>query len=420
MSSSEQVELELGQKAFVLGGGIRSDGSDPAHRRRGVYEPLTRRQILFRVAVIITAACSCLAVGVGIGISIGKSGGGSSAGEAEVSGIYADAAREPEDYLSFLVVGDWGRRGEHNQTVVAEAMGRCAELSKPAFVVSVGDNFYEGGLNSLDDPEFKQSFTDVYNHPSLQVPWHAVLGNHDYGDCGYNETRGEKECPNEADVNRSPSFQLHPTLRRRDWRWYAGRNFELRPVADVHMCFVDTNPHVTSYRKYDWFNRPGGLEQQVRSAESDKLKLLSTLQDSDARWKLVFGHHPMRSNGFWRDEVEDVQNALEVTIMQGGAAAYFNGHDHDLQHTNVSRVVDVNCSGVTTQKRRLLHHFTSGAGSKTGRGFGTSETEFEYDGAGFASVRVSHDRIKVQFWGPALKGAEGLLYTVVINPILGC
>ena len=189
-------------------------------------------------------------------------------------------------------------------------------------------------------------------------------------------------------------------------------------MADVHMCFVDTNPHVTSYGKYDWFNRPGGLEQQVRSAESDKLKLMSTLQGSDARWKLVFGHHPMYSNGFWGDEVEDVRNALEATIMQGGAAAYFNGHDHDLQHT-MSNYVDVNCSGVTTQKRRL-HHFTSGAGSKTGRGFGTSETEFEYDGAGFASVRVSHDRIKVQFWGPALKGAEGLLYTVVINPILGC
>ena len=133
-----------------------------------------------------------------------------------------------------------------------------------------------------------------------------------------------------------------------------------------------------------------------------------------------FWTSPDEKQRIWRDEVEDVQNALEVTIMQGGAAAYFNGHDHDLQHTNVSRVVDVNCSGVTTQKRRLLHHFTSGAGSKTGRGFGTSETEFEYDGAGFASVRVSHDRMKVQFWGPALKGAEGLLYTVVINPILGC
>ena len=85
MSSSEQVELELGQKAFVLGGGSQSDGSDPA-RRRGNASPL-RVVILFRVAVIITATCSCLAVGVGIGISIGKSGGGSSAGEAEVSGF---------------------------------------------------------------------------------------------------------------------------------------------------------------------------------------------------------------------------------------------------------------------------------------------------------------------------------------------
>ena len=169
MSSSEQVELELGQKALVLGGGIRSDdGTNPAHKRHGIYEPLTRRQIWFRVAIIVIAACSCLAVGIGIGVSVsvGESGGG--AGAAEVSGVYADAASDPEDYLSFLVVGDWGRRGEHNQTAVAEAMGRCAAVSKPAFVVSVGDNFYEGGLNSLDDPEFKQSFTDVYNHQSLQ------------------------------------------------------------------------------------------------------------------------------------------------------------------------------------------------------------------------------------------------------------
>ena len=424
MSSSEQVELELGQKALVLGGGIRSDdGTNPAHKRHGIYEPLTRRQIWFRVAIIVIAACSCLAVGIGIGVSVsvGESGGG--AGAAEVSGVYADAASDPEDYLSFLVVGDWGRRGEHNQTAVAEAMGRCAAVSKPAFVVSVGDNFYEGGLNSLDDPEFKQSFTDVYNHQSLQVPWHAVLGNHDYGDCGYDEEqehRPRKECPAAADSSRSPSFQLDPSLRRRDWRWYAGRNFEHRPVADVHMCFVDTNPHVSYYsqNRSDLINIPGGLGQQDADAGKDKLK--STLQDSDARWKLVFGHHPMQSNGFWGD-VEDVRTALEDIIMQGGAAAYFNGHDHDLQHTPGDiKTVPVNCSGVTTSVERRLHHFTSGAGSKTGRGFGTSSTRFEHDGAGFASVRVSHDRIKVQFWGPALQGAEGLLYSYDIAPPLGC
>jgi hypothetical protein len=41
--------------------------------------------------------------------------------------------------------------------------------------------FYEGGLNALDDPEFAQSFTDVYTHASLQVPWQG----------GYREQRLE-------------------------------------------------------------------------------------------------------------------------------------------------------------------------------------------------------------------------------------
>ena len=186
-------------------------------------------------------------------------------------------------------------------------------------------------------------------------------------------------------------------------------------MADVHMCFVDTNPHVTSYRKYDWFNRPGGLEQQVRSAESDKLKLMSTLQGSDAQWKLVWTS-PDDSNGFWRDGVR-MSKCIEVAIMQGGTAAYFNGHDHDLQHTKGR-----NCGCQLQWSNRCPEAaapFHIGHRIKTGRGFGTSETEFEYDGAGFASVRVSHDRMRSSS-GASPQGAEGLLYTVVISPILGC
>ena len=109
----------------------------------------------------------------------------------------------------------------------------------------------------------------------------------------------------------------------------------------------------------------------------------------------------MRSNGYWGD-VEDVRNSLEETLATNGVAAYFNGHDHDMQHT-VVRV-----SG------RALHHFTSGAGSKTGRGFGVAETTFERDEPGFASVRVSRDAVKVQFWGAGEN--EGLLHATTVEP----
>jgi hypothetical protein len=44
--------------------------------------------------------------------------------------------------------------------------------------VLAGDNFYPSGLNSTNDVLFTQSFSDIYADASLQVPWHAVLGNH--------------------------------------------------------------------------------------------------------------------------------------------------------------------------------------------------------------------------------------------------
>lgn len=79
-------------------------------------------------------------------------------------------------------VGDWGRQGNDNQQRAARLMGAVAACKPPKFIVSTGDNFYSSGLSSADDPEFTQSFTSVYVQGGLQVPWYAVLGNHDYGD----------------------------------------------------------------------------------------------------------------------------------------------------------------------------------------------------------------------------------------------
>lgn len=108
-----------------------------------------------------------------------------------------------------MQVGDWGRDGQQNQTLVADAMGRAGQGLE--FVISVGDNFYESGLTSVADQQFNTSFRSVYSAANLQVqdvfnfhsfipanicglgcfkaflwlaqvPWHVVLGNHDYGE----------------------------------------------------------------------------------------------------------------------------------------------------------------------------------------------------------------------------------------------
>ena len=41
-----------------------------------------------------------------------------------------------------LQVGDWGRSGEYNQSLVAEAMAAQADKLHPDFILGMGDNFY--------------------------------------------------------------------------------------------------------------------------------------------------------------------------------------------------------------------------------------------------------------------------------------
>lgn len=84
-------------------------------------------------------------------------------------------------------------------------MGRIGEKMDIDFVVSTGDNIYDSGMKSIDDPAFQVSFTDIYTSPSLQKPWYSVLGNHDY--------RGDVEA------------QLSPVLRSMDSRWICMRSF---------------------------------------------------------------------------------------------------------------------------------------------------------------------------------------------------
>ncbi len=195
-----------------------------------------------------------------------------------------------DEPFTFLVVGDWGRQGKYGQRAVAEAMAQVGRELDARFVVSTGDNFYTGGLASTGDPGFSSSFTDVYNDSSLQVPWLAVLGNHDYGDtsgCGRPVEDDDESC---VSPTRSPLHQLNlAALRARDWRWSCGRYFSFRPAPGVELFFLDTNPFVSEYLDRGWARGvAGGLSQQ--SVAAQKAFLEKALRESDAALKIAVGH----------------------------------------------------------------------------------------------------------------------------------
>ncbi|KAK9278580.1 hypothetical protein L1049_028152 [Liquidambar formosana] len=270
--------------------------------------------------------------------------------------------------LSFLVLGDWGRRGAFNQSQVAFQMGRIGESLDIDFVVSTGDNFYDDGLIGEHDTAFEESFTKIYTAKSLQKQWYSVLGNHDY--------RGDVEA------------QLSPLLRKLDNRWLCLRSFIVN--ADVaEIFFVDTTPFVKMYftdtkeHTYDWRGVPSRKAYIKNLLKEVEL----ALSESTAKWKIVVGHHAIRSVGHHGDTQELVKRLLPV-LQANNVDFYMNGHDHCLEHIS--------------DTESPIQFLTSGAGSKAWRGDikGTNREGLNlfYDGQGFMSVKLNQSNSEIVFY----------------------
>ncbi|EPS60125.1 hypothetical protein M569_14680, partial [Genlisea aurea] len=111
------------------------------------------------------------------------------------------------------------------------------------------------------------------------------------------------------------------------------------------------------------------------------------LKESNAKWKIVVGHHAIRSVGHHGDTHELVRRLLPL-LQANNVDLYMNGHDHCLERISDSK--------------SPLQFVTSGAGSKAWRGdvknLNDQGLRFFYDGQGFVSVRLSDSDIELVFY----------------------
>lgn len=274
----------------------------------------------------------------------------------------ATRARIAEPDLAFLAVGDWGRDGAAHQRDVAAQMGRAATEVGSRFVVSTGDNFYENGVQSAQDPQWLSSFEDVYTAPALQTPWYAVLGNHDY--------RGVPQA--EIDYAAGSKRWRMPS------RYYKVAGSEVG-ARHVDLFFIDTSPMVHQYRTKVHSRIAENVASQDVAAQLAWLD--AELAKSAAPWKLVFGHHTIYSGGSEHGNTVELVEQVKPILERRGVQAYFNGHEHDLQHLRVG-AVDYICSGAGSEVR------------PTGRIEGT---RFALSRSGFAVVKVGQEALDLEF-----------------------
>jgi len=259
--------------------------------------------------------------------------------------------------LTFLVIGDWGESSS-SQRPVAAAMGRVGSEIGSAFVISTGDNFYRNGVRSTHDPQWRATFEDVYTAPSLQTPWYAVLGNHDY--------------------NGSPGAEVDYTRISPRWRMpsrYWRQDMTLPDGSAAAFFFIDTTPiaNLTGLRD--------AVPQADFGAQDQVMWLERELAACTAPWKIVVGHHPIFSSGA-HGPSRGVASHIRPLLERYGVQAYFNGHDHDLEHLQ-SAGVDYICSGSGAEVRQV--------GS-------TPESRFVLTRPGFVACSLSPSALSISFF----------------------
>jgi hypothetical protein len=211
-------------------------------------------------------------------------------------------------------------------------MVATANVTKPKFIMALGDNFYTEGVQSTSDSLWKTMYRDVYfnqfNNTQYQdtlkgIPWHPAFGNHDIG---YGATGIA------AQINRTTT-----TTDDDNGEWqmpspYYTVKYDIPGGGYVQVIVVDTttlSPSVT--------RETSEVSTSIQAARlTTQLKALmgmfqKTLQSPRPTWLLVMGHYQMFSYGEKGDNSE-LFSYLQPFLSHYGVHAYFCGHDHMNEH----------------------------------------------------------------------------------------
>lgn len=259
--------------------------------------------------------------------------------------------------VQFIAVGDWGSGGK-GQRLIAEAMAEKAKRDSVWFVLVLGDNFYQDGVASIQDEQWKTKFEEMYWQPSLQIPFYAVLGNHDY--------------------RTNPQAQVDYTGLSSRWRMPARYYNFVRPIDSMYridfFC-LDTYPlSDLSSEDVGQSRDTAGVLRQLQWLEED-------LAGSTALWKIVMGHHALYSNGEHGNN-KGLVTLLEPLFDRFDVDLYIAGHDH---HQELLKPV------------RGVEYIVSGGGSIHRDVTWRSNTIYAATNLGFTWFRVTRDDLLVEF-----------------------
>lgn len=250
---------------------------------------------------------------------------------AALAAVAQDAASwaKLEKSVNFYIANDLGRNGYYDQKPIAELMGRMAETVGIECVVAAGDVHHFEGVRSTSDPLWMTNYELIYSHPELMLPWHPILGNHEY--------RGNTQAVLDyAGISA---------------RWEMPARYYTFTVEDndvtVRVVMLDTTPLIDKYRE-DTVGYPDACRQEVEPQLSWLDRILT---DAREDWVIVVGHHPIFAQTEKSEKERlDMQRRVDIVLRRhDNVAMYVCGHLHTFQHirrqgTDIDYVVNSSAS----------------------------------------------------------------------------
>jgi 3',5'-cyclic AMP phosphodiesterase CpdA len=241
---------------------------------------------------------------------------------------------EEGERLRFLATADSGS-GDAHQLAVGRRMAEAHRREPVDLVIMAGDNIYPDGDLSLVESTFQRPYRSLLQ---AGVPFHAVLGNHDI-----------------RTANGARQISYAPFGMK--GRWYTLRR------GPVQFFLLDTNVNAPWQHQLPWLKK--------------------ALAASTAPWKVVVGHHPIRSAGLYGDDPPAIAR-LAPLFRRHRVQLYINGHDHDYERT---RVID----GTT--------YLTVGNGGAHLRAVvPNAHTARAASTYGFAEITATPERLHIEAW----------------------
>ncbi len=309
-----------------------------------------------------------------------------------VDGGQMEDTASVEPVVTFAAFGDSGKGNEGQKEVADAVVAKCVKDGCD-FIMLLGDNIYNSGVESVNDPQWQEKFEIPYK--DLNVVFKPALGNHDNGGLTLGIGGPPIDLAGEDGGTGMEFWRGDIQIAYSDVspKWDMPARFYDYTMGSAHFFALDTNSMM--------------FDQHAEQAD----EMVGLITKSTATWKIAYGHHNYISNGKhgnagnydlpdWLNWVpgilgdlgeiisgKGVKAGIETIVCDTDVDLYIAGHDHNRQWFATGQE---GCSGP--------EFIVSGASATKTKFKGDQTNLFEDDKKlGFLWVRIQGSKLRAEF-----------------------